>query len=285
MSNTATNQVEETIIPADDDIPTPHGSRLVWRIADGEIRTGREADGSLQVKEKIVGRLRRIGIFFGTSKDTGEEYGQLEADIETADGMTRVKCGITEKGTGKLQPSVAALSFAEGLLDIAKDELFVVTANLASKPNRFGKFSTYANLYHLDGLTKRTKETARLPRSDKSMDERWEDLATSLRDHPAFADRPASDSDDDAGNATTHLSALCKECEAKGIPTPEQAPAEWLLLMQAFMEESAPRATLGNWDDDTWGRVRQETQDLTDCPEILLPAKERLAKGNKGAFK
>lgn len=263
-------------IPSDDAVATPTGQREIWRIADGQLLTGSEREGTLRSREKVTGLLRRIGIHFGTTKDTGESYGQLEADVETADGVVRVKTGITEKGTGALKPSVAALTFAGGLLDMARDELIIVTANAGTKVNKFGKTSTYANLYHLDGATLRTREAARRPRDPRPMDEQWEALAAELRTHPAYAERPARETDDEAGNPTTHLADLCRTCAERGWPTPEQAPVEWLALAARAFKQAAPKAGLRDHDDHEWGRIHQAVLDLSALPAALAAAAARI---------
>jgi hypothetical protein len=271
-------QPEDTqVIPSDSDVPTPTGGKSVWRFAEGEIRTGRE--GEIRTREKVVGALRRFGVHFGHTKE-GEPYGQLEADIETRDeGIVRVKAGLTEKGTGAVKPSVAALSFAEGLLDFKPGEIVIVTANLAAKANRYGKFSTYANLYHYDAATKRMTGAARRPKSDLSIGEKWTALEAELKRHPAYADRPISEADDADGNAATHLSDLCKTCEARGWPTPEQAPAEWL-SMAAKAYKSVPRVnptgSLRDYTDHEWGEIHLKLQGVSKMPSALEAVAARL---------
>lgn len=274
MSTTTEQPIDSNYIPNDSEVATPVGGRAVWRIASGAICTGREEDGTLRERDKVVGRLRRIGVHHGLTKDTSEPYGQLEADWETAEGMVRVKVGITEKGTGLVKPGVSAITYATGLLELAKDELAILTANQSSKKNKFGKYSTYANLYHYNPVTKAQKETARRPRTEATMNEQWEQLEAELRLHPAFAERPASESDESDGAANTHLSAFIQECAAKGWVTPEQNPAAWLKLMAkaSVPPLATPHQKLSDHSDDQWGELRQAMAGRTEIPKALAPA-------------
>lgn len=291
MSTTTQNPNVDTYIPSDEEVATPSGRRPTYRFADGSICTGREADNSLVVIEKLVGRLRRVGIYSGNNKTTGIPYSQAEADIETAQGMVRLKGSLTDQD-GVLRPPVSTLSLVEGLLDIAKDELMLTKAGQSSKPNRFNKFSTYANVYHLDAVTKRTSETRRLDRDKTSTPtQQWQKLESLLRAHPAFKDRPISETDhDEDGSAATHLAALCVEMKDKGWVTPEQAPAEWLSLMAAYWQKPE-RAGLRDWSDDEWGGLRLAVRDLPQIPAMLAPAQSRInggaapAPGNAAALR
>src|SRR5579862_3377566 len=107
-------------IPDDSEVNAP--KRTVWRIADGKIVTGRTEDGALQEREKLVGLLRRLSIQDGHNKTTGAYFQVLEADIETSRGIERFH-GSTTNLKGEIKPSVSVLTFAEGLLDLDKDEL------------------------------------------------------------------------------------------------------------------------------------------------------------------
>jgi hypothetical protein len=269
-------------IPGEEEVPSPSAGREVWRASEGKIVTGRKQDNTLREREKIVGALRRIGVHSGISKIDNTPYSQLEADIETREGMVRFKSGITDK-LGKLQPSTAALSFAEGLLDLAANELMVVTANSSTKENRFGSHNTYINLHHLDATVRplKTWPTKRRP-IDKSltMEEQWSNLEAELQAHPSWAERPKDDTEEDEGEELSHLGELCREVAAKGWPTPEQAPQEWLPMVAKFFKHADKvRASLTDYSDDEWGRVRQAMQAVPKMPDALIPARDRLAKG------
>ena len=140
-----------TYIPSDSDVATPTNSRSVWRVANGEICTGREEDGTLKTREKIVGLLHRIGVHEGHSKQNGTYFKQLEADIETAEGVVRLKASVSDIG-GAMKPGVAAITFAEGLLELAKDELFIARAAQGTKKNKYGNYTSYTNLFHYKAI-------------------------------------------------------------------------------------------------------------------------------------
>lgn len=270
--STQTTERPEGYIPGDDEVQVSRGGKA-WRCASGKICRGSEKAGNLETREKITGRLRRIGVYEGEYQ--GERIYQLEADIETATGMERLKASLCDDD-GRDKASGVALGIARGLLGIAKDELMIVTASQGTTENKYGKFPTFVNFFRLpDGATKGI-EVPRRPKDNRDMDTILSDLLDEIKDHPAFAERPASESDED-GKATTHLSALCKWCEERAWPTPEQAPAEWLsMLASAFGHEE--RATIGKYSDDEWGDVRQKMANLKAMPKKLEPAKVRLSK-------
>lgn len=281
------NQEETTYIPDESEV-TASASRSSWRCANGKICKGSEDDGTLVTREKLVGRLRRIGIHDAVYSREGKDRRvyQLEADIETRAGMERIKASLCDL-RGNDQPSGVAIGLAWGLLQIAKDEVLVITATQGTKKNEFGSYSTFVNTFTLpDGKTTAV-EVPRRPRSDDPMEETLEKLLAEIRTHPAFADRPAHETDDDDGNATTHLSALVKECAAKAWPSPEQAPGEWLAIVAALLGQQ-PKSSIAQVSDDEWGQIRLGFQARTEkfaaegkaetVPALLQPAVERLAK-------
>lgn len=258
-------------IPDASDVKTPR--MTAWRVASGKILRGSEKDGSLEEREKIVGALRRVGIHFGTKKD-GTPFGQVEADIETTKGMERVKVDLTDLD-GKEKGSSASKSFFWGLLQIGKDENCMLTAAQSKEPNKYGKHATYANWFTLKQNAQGgwdTVMTPKQPRTEEDLDACVERLRGELKAHPAYAERSVSEADDEHGNATTHLSALCKEMSEKGWPTPEQNPGGWLGLCAKYFKEEKPRAALSDYDDDAWGEIRLQMQKLEQCPQSIKPA-------------
>jgi len=277
----STTEVNAPQILDENEVANPVRGTPVWRFSEGKLARGREQDGTLETREKIVGVLRRISVHSGVGKNDGVPYAQLEIDVETAkEGTIRVKAGLTDRA-GDVKPSVAAITFAEGLLDLAKDEPIMVCANRGTKPNKFGNYSTYANLYHVDPATKRPRETARRPRSDEPMATKWERLEKELQTHPAYADRPKGSSDD---GPETHFEALEDELRAKGWPTPTYAPNEWLNLLAAFFKHDR-RASIKQYADDQWQVLRQalEPKKPEQLPGLLKPAMERLKKDQAAA--
>lgn len=273
MSTTTTQP-----IPSEDDVQVSTG-RQSWRCANGKICQGSEESGTLVIREKLVGALRRIGIHEGSYDKDGKtkRVYQLEADIETAQGMERVKASLCNL-KGENQASGVAVGLAWGLLQIAKDEVMILTTAQGTKKNEYGSYSTFVNVFRLPEGSSRGVEVPRRGKSDEPLNDTMAKLLSEIRTHPAFAERPASEKDED-GKATTHLSALCQECAAKGWPTPEQAPTEWLTAnAKAFRHE--PRASLSAYSDDEWGDVRLTLQDKKDCPAFLKDAKARLASAS-----
>ena len=241
-----------------------------WRVASGKILRGSDKDGSLEEKDKLVGALRRVGIHFGQKKD-GSPFGQVEADIETTRGMERVKVDLTDLD-GKEKGSSASKSFLWGLLQVGKDENVMLTAASSKEANKYGKFATYANWSTLKQNAAGGWDsvmTPKQPRTEEDLDACVARLRGELKAHAAYADRPSADTDDEHGNATTHLSALCKEMSEKGWPTPEQNLAGWLKLAANYYKEKAPRASISEYDDDAWGEIRQQMLALDKCPKSI----------------
>lgn len=255
-------------IPDANDVKTPR--MTAWRVASGKILRGSDKDGSLEEKDKLVGALRRVGIHFGVKKD-GSAFGQVEADIETTKGMERVKVDLTDLD-GHEKGSSASKSFLWGLLQIGKDENCMLTAAQSKEPNKYGKHATYANWFTLKQNAQGGWDTVMVPkqpRTEEDLDDAVMRLRGELKGHPAYAERAAQESDDDHGNATTHLSALCKEMAEKGWPTPEQNPAGWLKMMGTYFKLPQPKAGLREHDDDEWGEIRQQLQNMDKCPTSI----------------
>jgi len=253
--NTKMTSVQETTthIPGDDEVSTP--KRSGWRIAGGAICKGREVDHSYVTREKITGVMRRVGIHFGKRQD-GTPYGQAEVDIETNKGPERVKVDLTDL-EGKEKGSSASLSFLWGLLQCAKDELIVITAAKSKEPNRFGKHATYANFYTLKPGSTIANPVAKRPRNDnEDLDTAVLRMREELKSHPAYADRPVAESDDEDGTPNTHLSALCQLAAAHNWPTPEQAPADWLSFYAMWRQTpNDVKVSLSEISDDDWGQL------------------------------
>ena len=263
-------------IPDESEVKASTG-RASWRIANGKICKGSEEEGTLDTREKIVGRLRRVGIHDGsfTRDNKTKRVYQLEADIETAKGMERVKASLCNL-KGEDAPSGVAVGLLWGLLQFAKDELLVITASQGTKKNEFGSYSTFVNMFRLpEGKTEGVAIDRRPRNEGENFADVQNDLLKKIKQHPAFADRPASDSDDDEGNATTHLSALGKECAERGWPTPDQKPGAWLKMMAGFFKLPAPKAALSEHDDHEWGEIRLAMKDLEKCPNSLLEDADR----------
>ncbi len=274
----STTQTTDTYIPSDDEVKAS-SSRQSWRLANGKVCRGSEDSGSLETREKLTGKLRRIGIHDANYVRDGKDKRvyQIEADIETANGPERLKASLCNL-KGEDQPSGVAIGLAWGLLQLAKDELMVVTATQGTKKNEFGSFPTFCNIFRLKPGSTTAVEVPRRARSEEPMEDTLGKLLEELKTHPAYSDRPVSDSDDDEGGATTHLSALCKECTEKGWPSPEQAPAVWLAKLGALLGKPN-LSSLAQVSDDTWGEIRQKFAAMTACPSWLAPAPAAALEG------
>jgi hypothetical protein len=274
-------KLDPNYIPDDSEVPTPTG-RCTWRISDGKIQTGRDVDGTLQTKEKLVGRLRRVSIHTGTLRDKATAYTQLEIDLETAQGPTRVKTSLSDT-TGALKPSVGACSFAEALLDVAKDELIVITANSSAKPNKYGKHSTYVNIGILKPGQVNATPTKRRPYNpDLTLDEHWEQLAAEILKHAAYKARPEREDSRAPGGSLDGLNA---DLKAREWPTVAEIPDVWLAQVRAVyhMDEAEvdTMPTIASIKDDVWNELRLKLASLEGPPKMI---REWIAK-NGGAPK
>lgn len=290
---------EKTYIPDDNEV-VGGGTGKSWRFSKGKIVSGREKDGTLVDRPHIRGTLLRVGIHEGVTNDQyAKPYKQVEADIETRDGVIYVKAGLLDGETFELRPSRSSIDFAWGLMQLVEGDVFQITTakgeDWEDDKGRNREGSTYVNFAKLiptqkDDKTIYKEERLYRPKVDKDapkvpMVDQWGALEPQVQSHPLFADRPASHSDDDDGNATTHLSALVKECAAKAWPSPEQAPGEWLAIVAALLGQQ-PKSSIAQVSDDEWGQIRLGFQARTEkfaaegksetVPALLQPAVERL---------
>lgn len=246
----------DTYIPAEDEVQAST-SGVTWRFANGLICTGSEDKGTIQSRDKIVGRFRRVGIHDKTytKTDGDRRVYQLECDIETASGITRVAASLCSID-GKDQASGVACGLAWGLLQLAKDELMIFTAGKSKEKNKYGSYSTFVNTFTLKPGAKQGVEVPRRGKSDDTLEETLEKLLAQIKMHPAYADRPVAESDAEDGTPNTHLSALCQLAAAHAWPTPEQAPADWLAFYAAWRQTPGDvKVSLSEISDDDWGQL------------------------------
>lgn len=274
--------VPANVIPNEADVQAT-GLGGAWRFAEGKIRRGRKGNYEDRPSQKVVGILRRVGIHSGKRESDNITYSQIEVDIETANGLEHFKSSLTDDD-GFLKSSSATNGLAWGVLNIGKDERIMITCEEASFVTEKGGKPTFVNIWKTktnEGDDWSFSQCVR-PKRDKaapkiSLVDQWEMMRGQFTKHPAFADRPVSRDDDEQGNATTHLSALCKECAEKGWPTPEQAPGPWLAMMAAAYKHE-PRARLSDYPDDgddsvaCWKTIRQALEKRRECPELIRVA-------------
>ena len=275
----STTETKPSIPSADAVTPAAGGGRA-FRFSKGRIITGREKTDSLREVPRLVGVVTRIGIHEGRTQEYNKLYMQLECDMMTAEGEIHVHVGLLDNETFELRPTVAALAYGWCLTQVQPDQVVMFTASLGEAwtdpQGRSREASTYVNLATVDANNLahpvyRPKADPTAPK--RSNLEKWAQLREELESHPLYAPRPASRQDDHAG--PSHLSELCRECEQRGWPTPDQAPGEWLQIMARGYKHPV-RLKLSDYSDDEWGEIRQTAGKATQIPALLIPAKERL---------
>lgn len=262
--------IDNSVIP-DESTVSATGLGGAWRFANGKIRKGRQGAFEDRPSQKVVGLLRRVGIHTGKRESDGQIFSQVEADIETANGIEHFKSSLTDDN-GNLKPSSATVGFTWGLNQIAKDEQVMITVSEAEFVTDKGGKPTFVNLWESPKQDWKFQQLVR-PRRDKNapkveLVDQWRMLEAEFKAHPAFSERAIRE-DDEAG--PTHLSELCKECEAKGWPSPSQVPQVWLKRI-AEKSQHPVKAKLTEYDDDVWGQIRVNLQGVTDCPDWLKAA-------------
>lgn len=216
-----------------------HSGIRSYRFADGEIRSGREEDGTLESYKQVVGRLVRVGIHHDTTDD-GRTYVRPEADIQTREGMASIGITIFEHAT------VSAVTFLQGLLCIPKGEIAVFEANRSKKPNKYGKFSTYANLFIYNPVTEKSTPVGPTEHDyDTPMETKFQQLCDALKEHTAYAERPKRD--DDSGGPWDEFA---KSATAAGWPDyhkNQNAYLAWFAIMLKREIGSPGDITEGEW--------------------------------------
>lgn len=223
-------------IPSADQINTGASSQN-YRIAGGKVCTGREEDGSYRVVPRLVGLLKRVGIHAGITQD-GTEYQKLECDLETSEGLVHLGASYPED---RSRVAVAVVTLGEGLLAVEKDELIAIDSSRSKEKNKHGKFTCYANVYHVDPKSlvptwakKKVTEKGTAPL------ENMEEIERHLAEHPAWAPRPKRDAEsEDAEDSSWGL--LANEIRVKGIwPDTEKYEKEYLKVCQRMDDEDRP---------------------------------------------
>jgi hypothetical protein len=250
------------VIP--DSIETSGG--MSWRITDGKIQTGRESDGSLRSRDAVVGYLRRVGIHEGQT-DAGDTYAKLEADIETNEGVVSVSTALRNATSGKPTYS-SCISFADGLLDCAKDELIQIKAKQGTKPNKYGKLSTYANVWHVvqspNGFSVRqTKKVEFTGDHPEYGDELLDVLVALIKKHPAYAERPKRESEMGSAPWDAFQSAL----EAAGWPALGDCKDGYLRL--ANKAGKTDHTDIGNVARSVWDALAKEVASGVKMPSYI----------------
>lgn len=173
--------MSHTHIPRPEDVKTGSGLNN-WRLAEGRIVKGRETDGTLvEATYGVLGELTRVGVHRGVLDD-GRSYGKLECELVTADGIQSVGASLTSL--------MAAITLGEGLLAAAKGDLIKIEARKSAKLNRYGRHTTYANVYRINPETMATVRLSEpvLAECD-SLDDALEQIEARLKSHAAWGER------------------------------------------------------------------------------------------------
>ena len=286
-------------IPDDAAIHVAPGGGAGWRFSKGRIVTGREDDGTLQTRERIVGRVTRFGVHRGETNDSFKKpYEQLECDVETSKGPIYLKASLLDEAF-EFKVTRGALDFAWNLAQVRNaDTIYLISATQGEAwTNEKGQKmspSTYVN-FAIVGDDNVARQVYK-PKTDRNaprvpMNQQFSALRFDLEAHPLWAPRPANERREDegegggtgaSGSARTNLQVLCEESAAKGWPTPEQAPTEWLAMVAAAVGEP-PRPTLASYSDENWGWVREQVGPQGDLPGMLLPARQRIDAASRPA--
>lgn len=282
MTQAPTKPIDTTEIPDANDVQRGEGIPT-WRIASGKLLRGTEAKGDLQEKDKVVGKLLRIGFQEGRSND-GEYYSHLEIDLETSAGTVRVKTNTSHAGEEKI--GVTAISFAKALVMVKANDLIQVEAQLAKKANKYGKFSTYANVSHVyqEGGQWRTKWVDKYELDkDLTIDAQWEILLSDLKTHPAWKVREMAKRDDEGhggGGGGEYLApwdrpaykAAEPELRKKGWPEFHHGTKDaWLKFASAAAKTAF--ATVDDIPEGFWSGLVAYLPQAKEVPAVLAAVK------------
>ncbi len=255
------------------DSPVSTSAPKAWRFANGKIVRGRK--GEEEYLEAIVGALKRVTVFYG-ELDTGERYGKLEAELEGKDGPIVAGSSILSATNGRPTLS-SSITFAQGLLMTAVGEVVQITCN-AGKENKFGATPTYVNMSRLSQHPV-TGDWRAIPiranGGDSWSEDLLNDLLEKIRQHPAYADRPAranADEDSDNASGAAHYIKMASELSRERGWVPPMADTEgWLSLLKAVAsqrKEDVPK-TLEAASDGVWGAMLTGLQNSAAKPKAL----------------
>ena len=279
--------------PIDNEIPDANDVQRgegipTYRVASGKLLRGSEKAGTLEELDKVVGRLIRLSFQEGKNKE-GEYFSQLEADLETSEGTVRVKTNTSNAGVFKV--GVAALSFAKALVVVKAGDLIQVEAQLASKPNKYGNYSTYANVSNVTKDEKtgrwRTKWVDKYDiDKDLSMEAQWEILLSDLKRHASWQVREMGkrDGDDDGhgggGNNAEYMAPWDRPAYKAAEPALVKAgwpefhhgtKDAWLTFASAAAKQKF--GTVDDIPEAFWGGLVAYLPQAKEVPAVLAAVK------------
>lgn len=280
----------ETYIPDESDLTVEGGSRS-WRFSNGKLVRGQEIeeDGRKtgnypEEKTSITGLLERVSIEQGTNKFGA--YHRLEVDIQTRAGVEHLHCNLLDD-MGGFKPSVSGCGLAWGVLQFEKGEPCRFETSQGEPvvlPNgKKGGRPTYVNAYRIEGKVAkpiyRPKRDQNAPR--QSTAEQWmKDLEPELRKHGAYKEREKREDEQVPGaDPRVQFKGLCLDVQGLKLPTPEQAPAEWMTFLKKLLPQSSA-STIGDYTEAEWEGVRGALSNanvLGGLRACLKTAIERLA--------
>lgn len=253
------------------------GGGKAWHFAYGKVVRGRKnpVDNSYpEMRTTIIGRVKRIGIHAGVSKDSNRAFRQLEVDIQTKAGLEHIKCSLLGDD-GTLRPGISTIGFGYSMTQIAANELIEIVAVLGSKPTKRpdgsdGGYPTYVNVSKIgtDNIATpiyRPKVDPNAPKTSAA--QQWLALEPIIKALPWYKERAGNN----AAATATHLSEMSTEVAKKGWPTPDEAPAEWLTLFKTVIPSAATATSIGDITDDEVGALRLALQART-APPVQLKA-------------
>lgn len=264
----------ETAIPSSSGVKAPSRGTPNWRIAGGAICKGREVDKTYEETPILVGRLVRVGIHTGVT-DEGEAYTKFECELDTAEG--RVSCGTSDT------QKIATISFVEGLIACAKNELISISASQAAKVNKYGKRTTYAVVGRVNPTTLvSTQVSERILTREVSIDDAFEIATAKLKAHPAWAPRAVREDQEEQGQAQgsapaqqddSKLVLLQRELQMAGCHWPLFDAAEEGYLEMAGTIDKCTYLLADDVPDKTWVTIlkglRASVNSKAPVPQLL----------------
>lgn len=247
-------------------------SKGAWRCTKGAIRRGRDGEEETYPNNAMLGYLKEINIWEGTTKD-GQELARLLVRIKTNNGEEVVGAYI-KNAEGK--PGWTGLfGLATGVLYADLGEPIQISARQADKKNSKGSYSTYTNVARYDPLTgklkpRETKPTWEFqPREYEWTDDGVAELLEDIQGHPAY--KPY-----DYGAPYDFV----KFCNENGWPIPKEVPGAYCELIGKALKREVEE--LASVTKEEWKAFCDTAMKKTECPKILIDAWGSKAAASKG---
>ncbi len=266
---------ENTVIPNDDDVKTPSRGGQSWRASAGKICKGKEGEDGYEVREKMTGRIVKIGEldWINENKNNDPER-KLLVQMNTANGEETFAVKFFQKK--RFGSYAQFFGLAQALLLSAENDLVTITASLGKKPvstpDGEQVYPTYVNLYKVllddDGKVTGTREIRgpKAERDENSTPEgRLLEVLEQLKSLPYWGEFKIEKGE--GGGYDTHLSEFRKMLVAKGWPSLEAEPDAWGEVFKALLKEKF--GGIDSISEDTWGDLRQGLGKRDAAPKLL----------------